>query len=48
MNEWRMENSELNTNVDSMLDTVCLEAVCCEKCSRETGCYNQAGRKDND
>lgn len=47
MNEWQRENSELDTNVDPPLDSVCLDARCREKCSRETGCYNQADGKDN-
>lgn len=44
MNECqRIQN--LILNVDSKLDTVCLDARCCEKCSTEMECYNPMTEK---
>lgn len=39
------KNSELNTKCRPILDTVCLGARCCEKCSSEMECYNPVTEK---
>lgn len=44
MNECqRIQN--LILNVDSILDSICLDARSCEQCSSETECYNPMTEK---